>query len=244
MRCKHCYTYELPERKEKIVSEIVSEAANQTFDIIYVSQKYENFYDEKQGLSLCQQLYAAYQKDILIITRSHLSDDVIGQLASLNKKMQYNGNQLYIAVSICADRSYAVTENQTLCPAPSQRLENLRLGQMYGIKTLLFLRPIFPDIVIPAEECIGILDQAKLFADAVVASGLIVTDTILSRLGLEHDMFTYLEKGDSEYLSDLENPQYIDVERELSLIQAACKDRKIPFFRHSMPALNYLIEIG
>lgn len=242
MLCKHCYTYELPGRDEKTIPEIVLEAANQIFDVIYVSQKYENFYDEKQGLSLCQELYAIYQKDILIITRSYLSDAIINQLGTLNKKMQSNGNQLYMAVSLCADQSYAVTESQMICPAPSRRLENLRRGRLQGVKTVLLLRPIFPDVVIPVKECIGLLEQAKHFVDAVVSSGLIVTDTILTRLGLERDMFSYLETGDSEYLSDLENPQYLDVDRELALIQKGCKDRKIPFFRHSMPALNYLAE--
>lgn len=243
MHCKHCYTYDLDEREKKTIPEIVEETGNETFDIIYLSQKCENFYDGEQGIALCQELYKRYQQDIFIITRSYLSDKIMERLGYLNQEMQLQGNQLYIAVSLCADRSYTITEDQTICPTPNQRLENLRRGQAYGMKTLLLLRPVFPNTVIPVKECIGILDQAKDFVNAVISSGLIVTDAILARLGLDGDRFTYQVDGESEYLSDLEGARYIDVERELDQIQKGCRDREIPFFRHSMPALNYLAAV-
>ena len=125
MHCKHCYTYDLDEREEKTISEIVEETGHESFDIIYLSQKYENFYDESQGLALCQGLYDKYQKDIFIITRSYLSDGLIERLGNLNRRMQQQCNQLYIAVSLCADDSYTITENQMVCPTPHKRLENL-----------------------------------------------------------------------------------------------------------------------
>lgn len=244
MHCKHCYTYDLEEREEKSLSEIVKETGHESFDIIYLSQKYENFYDEDQGFALCQQLYDKYQKDILIITRSYLSDSAIERLGHLNQKMRKQNNQLYIAVSLCADNSYTITEDQMVCPAPHQRLENLRRGQAHGIKTLLLLRPVFPNAIIPIEECIGILDQAKDYVNAVISSGLIVTNSILERLDLEEESLNYLENGDSEYLSDLKNARYLDVEHEISQICDKCKEKGIPFFRHSMPALNYLATMS
>lgn len=240
MRCKHCYTYEMDKREERSISEIVSETERETFDIIYLSQKYENFFDEENGLSLCYELYSRFKKDIFIITRSYLSDPLMEQLGLLNQQMQRNGNQLYMAASICADQSYTITEDEAQCPTPNQRLENLARGKNYGIRTLLLLRPIFPDTVIPVDECLNILERAMNTVDAVIASGLIVTEKILARLGLNGNSFTYLHNGDSEYLSDLKGAKYLDVESELSKIQKCCVDMNIPFFRHSLPALNYL----
>lgn len=238
--CKHCYTYDLDEPKEMSIHEIVQETGKSTFDIIYLSQKYENFFDESNGLKLCQELYDTFQKDIFIITRSYLSDALMGQLQRLNLKMREQGNQLYIAVSLCADRSYAIAEDPIMCPSPSQRLENLHRGHDLGIKTLLLLRPVFPDSVIPVKECICILEKAKNDVDAVISSGLIVTDNILARLGLENNTFTYKSDSKSEYLSDIEDAKYLDVEMELSRIKEGCRERGLPFFEHSMPALNYL----
>lgn len=244
MQCKHCYTYDLAEREEKTVLEIVEETGREKFDIIYLSQKYENFYDEEQGLSLCRELYFAYHKDIFIITRSHFSDSLVKRLKELNQEMQKNGNQLYLGVSLCADHSYSITEDPEKCPTPLKRLDNIRRAHKYGIKTLILLRPIFPDAVIPVKECIGLLEQGKDFVDAVVSSGLVVTDSILMRLNLKKKDFNYLPSNNSEYLSDLKGAHYIDVRSELFQIQRGCIERKIPFFSHSMPALNYLAAVG
>lgn len=243
MQCKHCYTYDLPEREEKEISYIVEETGREEFDIIYLSQKYENFYDEEQGFSLCRDLYFKYHKDIFIITRSHFSDDLVKKLKDLNQEMQKNGNQLYLAVSLCADQSYYITEDREKCPTPLRRLDNLRRAHKHGIKTLMLLRPIFPDAIIPVKECIGLLEQGKDYVNAVVSSGLAVTDSILLRLSLSGEDFNYLPSSDSEYLSDLKGAHYVDVRSELLQIQRGCMERKIPFFLHSMPALNYLATV-
>ena len=244
MNCKHCYAHELEySSNSNCISEVVNEVDKQEFDIIYVSQRYENFYDEEKGVSLCQALYERHHKDLLIITRSYLSDRLVEKLVQLNKTMQCRGNQLYLAVSICAEQSYSFTEDESVCPTPQQRLLNLKRVHPHHIKTLLFLRPVFPDKVIPAAECISIIKQAKDFTDAVISSGLIVSDAILKRLGLEKASFAYLESGDSSYLADLNQDDilYMDVENELQMIQNECEFFGIPFFRHSMPALNYLL---
>lgn len=243
--CKHCYTYELPERTEKTIPEITAEAGSEyPFDIIYLSQKYENFFDGSRGMALCRELYSRYQKDIFIITRSHLNYEIMVQLGFLNQVMQQQGNQLYLAVSLCADQSYTSIEDSSICPTPNQRLENLRCGKPFGIKTILMLRPIFPNFLVPTDEYIHILQRAEKYTDAVVSSGLIVTDAILTRLGLKAESCIYLENGDSEYLSDLNDARYLDVENELYYIQSYCQNRKLPFFRHSMPALNCLAISG
>lgn len=93
------------------------------------------------------------------------------------------------------------------------------------------LRPIFPNFLVPTNEYINILQRERAEK---------YTDAILARLGLKAESFIYLENGASEYLSDLNDPRYLAVENELSCIQRYCKNRKLPFLRHSMPALNCL----
>ncbi len=34
--------------------------------------------------------------------------------------------------------------------------------------------------------------------------------------------------------------KYVDVENELGLIKEKCDDLNLPFFEHSLPAINYL----
>ena len=244
MNCKHCYTYELDSQPANHdTSAIVSKLSAKDFDIIYISQRYENFYDEDRGYALCNELFTKFHKDIFIITRSYLSDKMIQNLCSLNQQMRDEEKNLILAVSVCADRSYHLTENIEMCPTPVQRMHNLYRAHMYGIKTVLMLRPIFPNMIIPVSECTSLISQFSEYIDAVVTSGLIVTDGILERLQLDRHALSYLPHGDSSYLSNLRNKEvlYLDVEAELKEIERISSINKIPCFRHSMPALNAIV---
>jgi len=242
MNCKHCYTFELDKEGEDQIDNIIGTIGNRSFDIIYVSQSYENFFDGKKGTMLCTDLYNKYKKDIVIITRSYLDDEIIEILYDLNETMKINGHQLYLMVSFSAKKSYGVTEDVDICPSPKLRISNLERAFNKGIKTALLLRPLFPNNIIPILESINIIEETKPFINAVISSGLILTDKILDRLGLNKNDFNYLETGDSEYLKDLdkENVKYVDVEREIHIVQAYCELIRMPFFMHTMPAINYL----
>lgn len=243
MNCRHCYTYGLDmNHARRSAEEIVGAVKEKETDIIYVSHNYENFYKQKDGLALCELLYAACHKDIFVITRSYLSDETLHQLGSLNLLMNRDGHQLYIAVSLCADNSYAVTEDPSNCPEPGKRLSNLARAHEQGIKTILLLRPIFPNSVVPVTECMNLVIRSKDYVSAVVSSGLIVTDMIIGRLAIEEKYLVYTAGGASEYLDELNDPsvRYVDVTREIEQIEKTCMSSGIPFFSHSIPALNYL----
>lgn len=245
MNCKHCYTYDLDLQADNWdINSVVKKLEHQPCDIIYVSQRYENFCDENRGYLLCNELYNKYRKDIFIITRSYLSDDMIHKLRCLSDFMRNEGNTLYLAVSVCANESYAITENIELCPTPVQRLSNLQRAYEGGIKTILMLRPIFPNTIIPVAECTSLISQSAQYIDSVVASGLIATEGILKRLQIGKNELSYLPSGDSTYLADLktETILYVDVEGELQEIERQCSINNIPCFRHSMPALNYIAD--
>lgn len=251
MQCAHCFTYELPEMTEidtknrRTNDEIISDIQDESFDIIYVSHTCENFLAEEDGLDLCGKLYERYEKDIFIITRSFLADETIEKLADLNNRMGKQGHRLYLAVSCFANNSYGISENTDICPSPEERLSNLERAYNAGIATFLILRPVFPDEIVSVKECTYLVCKARKYINAVISSGLIVTDQILARLKLDGTQFKYLQNGDSDYLKNMpkENARYLDVEKELEEIQSCCRECNIPFFRHSMPALNYISAI-
>lgn len=243
MKCKHCYTYDLEfQESSRTIEQLVQSIEKRHFDIIYISQSYENFIDEKKGLKLCKKLYDTYHKDILIITRSILSDEVLLELKKLNEEMKKNGNQMFLAVSVCADESYGITEDILKCPEPRIRLNNLKKAYNYSIKTILMLRPIFPEKLIPVQECLELIKSSQNYINAVVSGGLIVTDTIIEALHIDMGCIQWSINGDSEYLKDLDKSKvkYIDVKNEMKEIEIYCQSISVPFFRHSMPALNYI----
>lgn len=243
MNCRHCYTYELEKRMDTRTDiELIEELQQKKFDIIYLSQTYENFYEEEKGIALCEKLYQKYKKDIYIIARSKLSESGISALVKLNTVMKCNDNKLYFATSVCANESYGITEDVSQCPSPEERLEKLKQLHKNGVSTILLIRPLFPKEIISVVECKNLIKKSKGCIDAVISSGLIVTDRILEKLGLSADNLKYLQNGHSEYLANLKKEQvrYLDVEEELMELEKFCNEMKIPFFRHSMPALNTL----
>lgn len=243
LNCKHCYAHGLDQVCEpRSISQLVASIEEKDFDIIYLSQKNETFYDEKEGLAFCEALYNKYKKDIYIITRSNLSDNTINELARINSEMGGAGNKLIVGISICANESFLKTESN-ICPSPSERLVCMKKIHQRGIKTILTIRPVFPDWFIPVSELKEIINKASDYYDCVVSSGLIASEHIIADLGMNLMTIKYLTSGDSTYLDDINKNdfKFLDVEEELNEIEATVLACGKNFYRHSMQALNSIV---
>lgn len=77
----------------------------------------------------------------------------------------------------------------------------------------------------------------------VVSSGLGVNDSILSRLGMKESDFSY--KENQEYLQGAIECEikFVNVEKELAALHKKCTSLGIPMFEHSMPAINYVMNM-
>ena len=245
MGCKHCYSFDMQSaQNSRGIDEIIFDVKNSAADIVYVSGKNENYFAESDGYKFCERLYDECKKDLFIITRSFLSDEILQNLSELNCRMKQNANSLYLAASVCANESYGITENPLICPAPDSRISNLLRASRLGIHTVLMVRPVFPGHLVPVKEYLDLVSKCEGTVDAVVISGLIVTDSILRRLGIQREVLNYLTGGDSTYLDDLNDDSisYVDVEAELKEIENKCHERSIPVYRHTMPALNAIAK--
>lgn len=241
--CKHCYTFGLKEEvKNLTVEDIVDSLKGKDFDVIYVSHNKENFLNPSEGIRLCEELYKEYDKDIIAITRNVFNDEELNRLSKLSKLMEEKGKMFFLAVSIPAKESIGVTEGNASIPTPSLRLDFLKRAHAKGIKTILVIRPVFPNHIIPTKETLELVEEAHSFVDAVLSSGLAVNKSILSQLDMKEEDFKYLDGDNSNYLIGAvdNDTKYIDVSEELSKIKEKCKELNIPFFDHSLVALNYL----
>lgn len=251
INCKHCYVHEIYEKtsvpdKEQIpyLLNQLDSANKDDFDIVYISRRRENFIDEEAGVSLAKAVFKKCKKHILIITRAPLSDECIDNLAILQEEMEKSGKVLIVAVSIPANQSYGMLEDIAAIPPPEARCEVLKKIHSAGISTILMARPLMPDRMIPISEVVDMIGSCKEFVDSVVSSGIAVNKPILKRLGLEEKDFTYLSGNNLEYLigSDAKDIMYVDVKKEMLEIENYCKSIMMPFFDHSMKAVEYLIR--
>lgn len=241
--CKHCYTHELPpEKKHRTLEEIVNSLSDKVFDIVYVSQKNENFIVKDEGLLLCEKIYEKYQKDLFLITRCVFNDVHIERLKNLSKKMAADNHTLFIGVSICGLDSYDKTENSKLIPTPYERILFLEKLKQAGVINLLFLRPIFPEKIIPTSEYLEIIDLTTGYISGIVTAGLLVTPSIAKRLNLDNFNLTYNNDGQSDYLVGTiegDKAKMIDVTTEMNTIKEYCNQKQIPLFEHSLHAVEF-----
>ena len=239
--CKHCYTYGIDRPRNRSMDEIVADIKDQCFDIVFVSQKNDNFSNPSLGIELCQKAFQRYSTNLFIITRNVLNQNVISQLIELRDKMAEKGKHLFIAVSLNAIESYSVSENVSLIHSPSERIEFIKKLALNNFRPIVMIRPVFPDSMIPVTECCRIVRELKGYISCVVTGGLGINKDILKRLGLKENDFKYI--SDQTYLQGAIDCEikFIDVDSELNQIKKECEKLNIPFFLHSMPALNYLL---
>lgn len=243
--CLHCYTFtpNYQVKGENSISKIVSSLEGKNPDVIYISGHKENFYEPNQGLELGEKLFETYHCDILMTTRNVFNQEELNRLSKLNTKMKSEGKNLFFCISIPALESYQKLENNPLIPTPYQRIQFLSEVYLKDIITFLTLKPLCPNEFIPIEEILEIVERCKNYATVVLSSGIIVDNFILKRLKNFPTSFDFQQAPLMECLENDLSVQYVDVSSELEKIQTLCGQYGIPFFEHSMPAIEYIKKL-
>lgn len=239
-QCKHCYTYGINREKIRSIDEIVESIRTESFDVIYVSQKNDNFSDPKRGLELCERLYDEYGENLFIITRSVFPEDEVERLIQLRERMNDRHKNLFIAISINSLNKSFSSEDVSRVSTPEERIAFLKKLSEEGFTPILMLRPVFPGSMISPDEYNLIIEKSIPFISCVVASGLGVNQDVLDRLGLDEKDFVFAEC--QEYLQGAINCEikFVDVSKELIQIKQFCERMNCKLFEHSMQALNYI----
>lgn len=241
-QCKYCYTYGIKRDKFRKPEEIVDSISNDEFDIIYVSQKNDNFSDPLKGLNLCRLLFERYNCNLFIITRNVFNDDELKELEKLRLNVQRANKCLFVAISLNSIDSIGVCEDIMRVPNPEERIDFIKELADKGLMPILMLRPVFPNNIIPIDECLQIIDRTFPYVSCVVSSGLGINSDILNRLGMKEGDFAY--NTNQEYLQGAIDCEikFVNVECEIAKIRQKCQSLNVPMFEHSMPALNYIVN--
>lgn len=243
--CKHCFSYDVVQpTPPRTIEQIVSSIQNDHFDVVYVSQKKENFIQPDDGLALCEQIFSRYDCHMVIITRNVFGPEHQKRLINLYSRMRMHNKQLFIGISLVGLASSSFSEQATEIPAPQERIQfGVELYQQ-GIPSMLLIRPLFPEHIIPLSELKSIVDEVAGNISCVLSGALMVNEGIINRLGLCDTDLKYLEGGESEYLDGAiaDSMRFVDVRNEMRQLKEYCNRKGVPFFEHSLPAINYLNE--
>ncbi len=243
--CKHCFSFEIDQPDiPRTIKQIVDSLSDTQFDIVYVSQKKENFVNVDNGLLLCEQLFSQYECNLMIITRNVFNQHQISRLQSLQQKMRKREKFLFVGISIIGLESAAISEDLSIVPAPEERLEFASTLYRNGIPSIVLIRPLFPRHIIPTEECMKIVDKIAGNISCILSGPLMVNKQILERLGMTSSDLTYLCDANSEYLDGAiaGSMKNIDVTQETEELKKYCQKKGVPYFAHSLPAINYIVQ--
>lgn len=242
LNCKHCFALEQEEEGFSSMDEVIESISDKNFDIIYVSHLKENFVNPEEGVCFCERLFERYRKDICVTSRCVLTDVFIQRLSRLNAAMKEQGHRLFWCESIPALESAALTEDLSKIPTPHERINFLEKLENAGITTIMSVRPLFPSSSISKNEIGRLIEYAKNCVSAVITGGLIVTPQIEKRFSIDTQNWEYSENN-SDYLVGVikNNAKFVDVNKELTVLSDCCKKNSIPFFLHSMQAINYCL---
>lgn len=243
LNCKHCFALEQEnEYMRNDVDAIVDSLDDKEFDIIYVSHNKENFWHAIDGVELCEKLYARYRKDMCITSRCVLDNEMFNRMVMLNNTMKNQGKRIFWCESVPALESASIIEDLNKVPSPEKRIDFLGRLRANDIYAILSIRPLFPSEVIPNEEIKRLIEMAIGNVDAIITGGLITTEEIEKRLVLNYENWKYLEGNDSAYLVGAISgkARFVDVRDEIMSLRNCCEVCEIPFFEHSLQAINYL----
>jgi DNA repair photolyase len=243
--CAHCYTFIDKYETEQIrsISQIVDNLRNKQFNIIYISGQRENFVIPHEGLELCEQLFNVFQTDIMITTRNVFNKDELDRLNQLNKKMKLANKDLFVCSSIPALASYRKIEPSELMPSPYERMEFLKAVHSLGIFSILTIRPLCPESFIPISEPLTLVESCEHTVDAVISSGIVVHESILSKL---NGFPAEVNKKRQLIMSCLKRDVYVDyvnVDKELMQIRRYCEQLGLHFEENSLSVVRYLKKV-
>jgi DNA repair photolyase len=221
------------------MTEIVNSIKKKDFDIIYVSQKNDNFSNPDRGIELCEKLFVEHNSNIFGITRNVFDDNQLRRLSKLNNNMIKKGKRLFIGVSIAALNSYGITENANIVANPEKRIEFVRKLSSHGIRNAVLIRPIYPNKVIPITEIDKLIDVLKHKTDCIVVGGLGINDTILHNLKMNENDFEYEIVPYLDGAIDCEI-KFVNVREEIAHLKSKCLSLEMPLFEHSISAINYM----
>ena len=158
--------------------------------------------------------------------------------------MKRCNKHIYWCESVPALQSASIMEDLNKVPSPQERIKFLGKLKDGGIYSILTVRPLFPSVVVTYDEIDELVRLASNNIDAVITGGLITTDAIDRRLGINQEGWNYLEGNDSAYLVGAigKNARFVDVRKEISHLRRCCDLYGVKFFEHSMQAINYLIS--
>jgi len=171
--CKYCFVNDLNFNQSKNVAylsekqfELMEQLPHQ-IKLIMIGCDTEFFQSKKDALKILERI-SDLKKDISVITKLDLDKDFLSQLRSIDLRMREQGNILVFSETISCLDNYKKWEPKT--PDPRKRIETIINAKSVGLRTMVAIRPLLPDV--PDSELKEIVDKTIIHCDGYYSGPL------------------------------------------------------------------------
>jgi DNA repair photolyase len=155
--CRYCFVDDLNFNQKRNVSYLSNTQLDllntlpKEITLIMLGCDTEFFQNPQEAINILNKI-VNLKKDISLITKLALSDKTFLNLDKINKQMEKQGNLLTFSVSIPCYESAQFWEPKA--PSPQKRIGTLEKAKNIGIKTMVAIRPLLPNVSEQELECI------------------------------------------------------------------------------------------
>lgn len=136
--------------------------------------------DQPKALELISRL-SLLGKDLSFATKANLTNETVKKLAEISKEMTSRGNYLFTKVSLFGFETAKKYEPHA--PSPEERVEVIRRLHDAGLPTIIYIKPILPDLT--DEEIERVFQETEDHCYAYIAGYLIYDEKLAKKLNIE-----------------------------------------------------------
>lgn len=238
--CRYCFveninfnqipnTAYLTSKQQELMSQLPPEIT-----LIMLGCDTEFFQSKNSSLKILNQL-CALNKDISVITKIALPENFLKQLKDIYLKLNTQGNILCFSISIPCLNSAIQWEPKT--PHPASRIHTLQQAHLSGLKTLVALRPLLPNI--SEEELEEIIYLTKDYCIGYYSGPLYLKEIDDSLIDIK-DPELKIERLQPHWMPSGNIFYKVEKGRQFNLLKAILKKYNKPLFDGAAEGIKYI----
>jgi len=242
--CVYCFSEELSQEQKKsnlYLSETQFDLLKQLpkeIKLIMLGCDTEFFQLKKDDAMKILERLSNLNKDISVITKLSLSQDIARKLKEIDVKLKREGNLFVFSESITCMDSAKLWEPKA--PHPKQRINTLKLVHELGIKTLVAIRPLLPTVF--ETELKEIIDLTKNYCDGYYSGPLYLKNLSHPLLDKIKSEDLKIEKLQPHWMPKDNIFYKIEKEGQMDLLKNILEENGKQLFEGAAEAIEYLKE--
>ena len=240
LECLYCFSNDLSFTQRRDMA-YLSEKQLQLFKelppdvrMIMLGCDTEFFQPKAKALEILHQL-VNFSKDISIVTKMSLSEEVIAELRNVDGQLRQHNNFLSFSESLTSLSSAKRWEPRA--PDPKRRIKTLKKAHQAGVKTFVALRPLLPTV--PEEELRELVTLTKDYCYGYYSGPLYLKSLEHPLIDLGETSDLTIERIQPHWMPEGNEFYRIEKNGQMDMLRSIVEGNNKMLFEGAAEAMNY-----